>query len=316
MDAIKHFHPVVGFSFFMLMIVLSLASMQPVFQIVSFIAAVAYAISLSGIKGFIKGNWWILILIAVVALFNAVFGGQGLSVIASLNLGFMKTNITIEGLTYGIIMGFMLANVMLWFFVLGKLSSTQGFIELFSKLSPTAGMMVSRITVFIPELLDHASMVDRAQQSISRKPKAVSSGAAAQSSPYQLVETDAGGTSEKTSRKAQIAYGSSLSSHLMEWGMEKSLTTANSMVARGYGSRKRTSYRRTRLTRRDLIPLCCIVVLGLVSLVCNIWMGTEYQYYPYLTELYFTWMYIPFVLLCVIPIILQVGEELAWWRSR
>lgn len=291
MQELKQYHPSVGFTFFSLMIVLSLASMQPVFQCVSFVAAVSYSIAVSGLRGFLRGSWWIALLIVAVLLFNSVFGGSGLSVLFTLDIGFMRTQITLEGLVYGLIMGLMLANVILWFNVLGKVSSMQSFIELFARFSPTAGMMLARIAVFIPELLAQAKLVDRAQTAFAQ-----------------------GETLH--SRTRQLTYASTLSSHLMEWGMEKSLITAQSMVARGYGSRKRTSYRRTRLTLRDAIPLIVLLVLGLASLVASIWAGGEYTYYPYLSPLDFWWGYIPFVLLCLMPALLHVREELSWWHSR
>jgi len=293
MDAIKQYHPVVGFSFFMTMIVLSLASMQPVFQVISFIAAVAYAVAVSGVRGFIKGNWWLIFIIAFITLFNGVFGGRGLTVLFTLNLGFIQTPITIESLFYGVVMGLMLANVILWFNVFSKLSSEHGFVELFARVSPTAGLMLSRIMVFIPELLGQARMIDRAQRSFLP-----------------------GESAQKSTRKGRLAYAGTLSSHLMEWGMEKSLITANSMLARGYGSRKRTSYRRTRITARDAVPLTAILVLGMLSLGCVIWAGMVYEFYPYLMAVELWWGYFPFLLLCCVPLIMQLGEELAWWRSR
>ncbi len=326
MDALKSYHPVVGFSFFLLMIILSLASMQPVFQCISFVAAVGYGVAVSGPRSFVRGNWWVIVLIIVVMLFNSVFGGRGLTVLFSINLGFMQTPVTVESLVYGLIMGLMLANVILWFNVLGKVSSMQGFIELFTKLSPTAGMMIARITVFIPELLVQAKLVDRAQRTFST-PRAHEAGqyktdqsgalqAEAMSTSATFVATDSAEGTSRRSRKRQLAYGGALSSHLMEWGMEKSLITAHSMVARGYGSRKRTSFRRTRLTIRDLVPLSITLALGLTSFICVIWAGMHYTYYPHLSPLTLWWGYLPFVLLCLVPLVLQLGEEYAWWRSK
>lgn len=296
MDAIKHYHPAVGFCFFMLMIVLSLASMQPVYQCLSFVAALAYGTAVRGIRGFLKGSWWLAILILVVIMFNGLFGGRGLTVLISLNLGFMQALVTFESIVYGACMGLMLANVILWFNVFSQLSSEHGFIELFARVSPTTGMMLSRIMVFIPQLLAQAQLIDKAQASFMSKSSANSA--------------------IKPSRKSQLVYASTLSSHLMEWGMEKSLITAHSMLARGYGSRKRSSYRRTRLTLRDTVSLFCILSLGLISLGCVIWAGMNYEFYPYLTSLELWWGYAPYLLFCTIPLVLQLREELAWWRSK
>ena len=293
MQAIMQHHPIVSFSFFMIMVVICLASMHPVFQLVSFVVVVAYSVFVSGIRGFLKGSWWLVFVIAFVTLFNGLFGGRGLTVLFTLNLGFLQTQITVESLFYGLVMGLMLANVILWFNVFSKLSSEHGFIELFARVSPTVGLMLSRIMVFIPELLGQARMIDRAQRSFLP-----------------------GDSDERGTRKGRLAYAGTLSSHLMEWGMEKSLITANSMLARGYGSRKRTSYRRTRLTARDAVALGAILALGILSLVCVIWAGAAYEFYPYIMAVEFWWGYIPFLLLCCVPLIMQLGEELAWWLSR
>jgi energy-coupling factor transport system permease protein len=320
MNAIKSFHPAVGFSFFMLMIVLSLTSMQPVFQIISFVAVVCYAIAVSGPGAFLRGNWWIIILVAVVILFNGFFGGRGLTVLFSLNLGFMQTPVTVESLVYGVCMGLMLANVILWFNVLGKLSSMQGFIELFTRVSPTLGMMIARITVFIPELLAQARLVEKAQRvfvrsSVGGGPSAKAEQEKSKVGRTPLHEPPAPLPHPKRTRKEQLAYGGIMSSYLMEWGMEKSLITAQSMVARGYGSRKRTSFRRTHLTLRDLVPLVTLLVLGLASLVCIVMGSMAYQFYPHLSPLEVWWGYTPFLLLILVPPALQLSEELAWWRS-
>ena len=309
MKALGQYHPGVGFSFFMLMIVISLASMHPVFQCINFITGIAYGISLSGFKGFIKSNWWLVGIIIFVSLFNGLFvGGSGLTVLFTFDIWFIRTTVSVESLFYGAVMGTMLANVMLWFNLLGKVSSMQGFIELFTKVSPTAGMMIARITVFIPELLAQAQLTNRAQNTF--KPD-VATGSISDSTMEDLAEQKG-----KKARKGQLAYAAMLSSHLMEWGMEKSIITANSMMARGYGSRKRTSYRRTRFTLRDKLPLVAIIALGLTSLVCTVWAGMQFDYYPYLTQITFWWGYIPLVSLCLIPMFLQIGEELAWWRSK
>ena len=309
MKALGQYHPGVGFSFFLLMIVISLASMHPVFQCINIVTAIAYGIFLSGFTSFVKGNWWVVLIIVFVSLFNGLFvGGSGLTVLFTFDIWFIKTSVSVESLFYGAVMGTMLANVMLWFNLLGKVSSMQGFIELFTKVSPTAGMMVARITVFIPELLAQARLTDRAQNIF--KPD-VATEPRPEGGMEELTEQKG-----KKARRGQLAYAAMLSSHLMEWGMEKSIITANSMMARGYGSRKRTSYRRTRFTLRDKVPLVIIIGLGLTSLVCTIWAGGLYGFYPYLSPISFWWGYIPLVLLCLVPMCLQIGEELAWWRSK
>ncbi len=320
MDAIKHYHPLVGFSYFFLMAVLSLAALHPAFQALGFLAAVGYAVAVYGLRTFVCRNWWLAILILIVTLVNGVFGGRGLTVLFVLNLGIVQTPITAESLAYGVCMGLMLASVILWFMVLGRLCSEQDFIELFAKVSPTLGMMIAQITVFIPQLLAQARLINSARQSFQKPPQSQGDGQRSQrrgqQGPQQGTPLDPKKAAPFTSRKNQLTYAGVLSSHLMEWGMEKSLITAQSMLARGYGSRKRTSFRRTRLTLRDAMPLLCIGVLGLISLVCVIGAGMGYVFYPYLSPVSPWWGYVPYLLLCIVPLVLQLREELAWWQSR
>jgi len=229
--------------------------------------------------------------------------GRGLTVLFTFKLWFMQTPITLESLVYGLCMGLMLASVILWFNVLGKLSSIAGIIELFSRISPTMGLMLARITVFIPELLAQAKLVNKAQRAFK--------GAAT-----QLTEPVPVSCVRKRSRKQQLAYAGVLSSHLMEWGMEKSLITAQSMMARGYGSRGRTSFRRRRLSLRDIVPLVVMLLLGAISLGCIIWAGRGFQFYPYLSAVQ-TWLvYAPFVALVLVPLLVQLRDELTWRWSR
>lgn len=287
MDALKHYHPSVGFCFFFLMMAISLASMHPLFLCMSFLAACGYGVSVSGAGGFLRSSWWLLILIAFVTLFNAFFGGQGLTALFRINLGFMQNTVTLEGLVYGLCMGLMLACVIVWFKVLSKVSTTRDYLDVFSRISPTAALMLARITAFVPELSQQAKTIERAQKV----------------------------TVSSLSKKNQLAYVGALSSRLMEWGMEKSLITASSMMARGYGSRKRTSYNRRRFSLRDSISLGAVVILGLSSFVLVLVAGLQFSFYPYLSEMTGWWAFIPLALFCAVPLVLQTGEEVAWWRS-
>ncbi len=99
---------------------------------------------------------------------------------------------------------------------------------------------------------------------------------------------------------------------LMGVAMEDSLESADTMLARGWGSARRTTYRQAKFRPRDLRAIIVIVALAasLAELAANGWLS--FTFYPALGTLTWQWGYAVHALLCALPALARAKEELTW----
>ena len=102
---------------------------------------------------------------------------------------------------------------------------------------------------------------------------------------------------------------------MLTWALENSVDTADSMKARGFGSKGRTSFSLYRFSLRDgavLAFLLCCIALTVWGLACG---GAQAYYFP---GLVFSWT-IPgifsmagYALLCLTPVLYSLLEVIRW----
>ena len=88
------------------------------------------------------------------------------------------------------------------------------------------------------------------------------------------------------------------------------------MRSRGYGMAGRTAFSIYRLQRRDLIALAAIVLLVAYVIVGYATDGIYWQYYPLvsgeLTGAYSISIFAAYLGLCLLPLLINFGEDLKW----
>ena len=92
--------------------------------------------------------------------------------------------------------------------------------------------------------------------------------------------------------RARLEQGFATLAILTNWAFESALDTADSMRARGYGTGGRSSYTPYRFTRRDGVALAVILVCAALVVLSS--------------------SAVAFALLCLLPALLELREELAW----
>jgi energy-coupling factor transport system permease protein len=118
-----------------------------------------------------------------------------------------------------------------------------------------------------------------------------------------------------TAGKHPLHTAARLSSQLLEWGMESSIITANSMQARGYGQGRRTSYRSLRFTWRDAQLAVCAGILLALSIAGTAYANAAFTFYPWLGALAPGWVYLPYAAFALFQVLVEGGERL-WWALR
>lgn len=110
MDRFSKMHPVLEFTFFICVFLLSVSLSNPVFVLPALVFGVIYEFILRGREA-LSCLKLTLAIIFVVSLFNFVFAHYGVTLLFQIK----DTRFTFEALFYGIYQGTMLSATLIWF---------------------------------------------------------------------------------------------------------------------------------------------------------------------------------------------------------
>ncbi len=128
------------------------------------------------------------------------------------------------------------------------------------------------------------------------------------------MDVDAACTSSGAAggRAGRLREAMRLSTVLLGWGMEDSLETVDSMVARGWQSgAKRTAYSRRRFARLDLLATLGVGAVGLLAFACELEATSQMRFYPRITGFAPWYSYAPYVVFFAVPLAAALYEELS-----
>lgn len=289
-DAFSDYHPAVVFMFFIGAIILSILISNIAIQALGLIVATIYYLMLVRGKG-AKTLVGLFAFAVIIALVNPLFNTQG-----STTLFFLWNSrpFTLESLIYGISSAMMFASVLLWFLSFNKVFSSEKIEYLFGRFAPKLTLVFMMVMNFFPRFSRKSSELIQAREGIG-----------------QTI----------TNGRTRINVVKILLSSFVGWALEGSIITANSMVSRGYGTRKRTSYIRIRIAARDIILIVYLVALfGIAVFGIAFSDAVNPQYFPTIVYPAITFKgilsSIAFVLLLAIPLFIDAGEALRWSISR
>lgn len=286
-NTFKTYHPIVNFSFFVAVIVFTMFFMNPFFLAVSFAASFLYSVLLKRNKALKFNLLFALPWLLVIAVLNPVFVHQGATMLFYVN----DNPITLEAIEYGFAAGVMLVSVLMWFTSYNEVMTTDKFIYLFGRLIPALSLIISMTLRLIPRLKSQIRQISNAQKCIG-------------------MDTSTGNILQRA------MHGIRIISILTTWALENVVETADSMKARGYGLRGRTAFSPFKFDRRDAFCLAVIVVTVMVCIAGQVSGVAYFQYYPYVKWVHaqpFTMvMAAAYLLLCFLPPILEIREEIKW----
>lgn len=244
------YHPAVNFIYFVFVIGITMFSMDPAFLAVTLGASWTWSYILSGSKA-LKFNMSITIPIMIVmALINTFFVHNGATVLFYL----LGNRITLEAFFFGLAGATMISSVVVWFSCFNTIMTSDKFIYLFGKAAPVLALTISMIFRFIPLLKNRYSEISMGQRCLGRH-----------------------GSGKTFDRMRQTAKETSI---LISWSLEASIETSDSMEARGYGLKGRTSFHLFKFTRRDKRLLLFILLPGILTALSCFMNLTTIYYYP------------------------------------
>ncbi|MHB8124719.1 MAG: energy-coupling factor transporter transmembrane component T [Desulfitobacteriaceae bacterium] len=280
-------HPIVSFTFFALIIIFTILFQHPVFVGVSLTAALFFSWLLSGGQGIKFSVIFCLPMFLLIALANPLFNHRGKTV-----LFFLSDNpITLEAVFFGLCAAASLVAVVLWFSCYSKVITSDKFLYLFAGLAPTVALLITMTLRMIPKLKVQLQAVLSVQQAIG-------------------MDVRTGNVIQRLQRSMRVI------STLLSWSMEDGMETADSMKARGYGLRKRTTFSLFKFDRRDGLILSIELCLAGICLTGFLLGYGTMRFYPSVAPLKTSVpalsLYTVFCLLAFLPVLIELRENIKW----
>ena len=292
MDTFSAYHPLINFTYFTILIGISMFYMHPVFLVLSLAGSLCYAIYRRGrktLKVFFLG---MLPLCLLTTVLNPLFSHAGATM-----LFYMKNGnpVTLESILYGLASGLMLAGVLSWFSIFHEVMTSDKLMYLFGKVLPAFSLLLSMTLRFVPRFTAQMKKVAESQQCIGRNVK-----------------------NGKIHERA--LHGLKILSITTTWALENSVETADSMKSRAYGLRGRTNFSIYRFDRRDAMLLAFLLGTAGVLLTCMHFRKLKILYFPVFvineTTVGAVLLYILYGILCMLPLILNILEDIKWRSLR
>lgn len=283
-------HPVIYITYYMILVLFAFIYNNP-YYLATFLLCILCLIVLQGISNELKSTFKFFIPMSlIIVLLNPIVSHVGTTKIYIVGTYF----ITLESLTYGIIMSISLLIILLTFASYNRAVSYQEMLYIFSKRFPNISMVIIMTLRFIPLFNYRLSEVNKLSK-FDNDPADVNK--------KFLVE--------------KIRKTANLLVVVVSWSLEESMITAKSMKARGYGIKNRTSYLSYKFHRIDYLFTIFISVLILICIVGLTHGFGRIEIYPTLmfsnTENTFNFYYLSFLLLLLPLIYLEIKEKLVWY---
>lgn len=258
---------------------------HPLLLAVSLVCSFLSRIALCGWKRTRAGLLSSFVLFLLIVLLNPLLVHEGLTVLFYLN----DSPITLEALVRGLAAATMLLAVFGWFSCLNEVLTSDKLILLFGRFAPAVSLLLSMTLRLVPRLKQQYAAIRQAQAGIG-------------------MDISSGNLWERLKSALRML------SILITWALENGVDTADSMQARGYALRGKTSSRGQRFSPADG-GFAALILLLSIPIFCY---TGRFVYYPLLTPLSPVSLLgiAAFFLLGCLPIILQAMEALKWHWLR
>lgn len=229
-DGFSKCHPATNFLFFLGAICFGVLFQHPAYLLAAFLCASVYYVLLQGRKA-LKYIAMLLPLLLAVAVINPIFNTRGAHVLFYL----FGRPYTLEALGYGFTVGAILVITLLWFGCYNQIMTGDKFTALFGNLVPALSLLLVMVFRLIPGLLSKARQITYARRAIGKG-------------------------FENAPVKEKISHGMTILLTLTGWALESSISTADSMRSRGYGTARRSSFQIYRMTGADYRILATVAI--------------------------------------------------------
>ena len=225
------------------------------------------------------------LVVAISGVSNLMFVHYGRTILFESQ----RYRFTLESFVYGISFGIMLASMVMWLVISSVCLKSHQLLSLFKGISSKLGLVLSMIVQTI-------AMYQQQKKDIAE-------------SYYTL-----GITSKH--KMSGIKKEALMLVTLFGWALEQAMVRSDSMLARGYGGSKRSSYLIEKWSKRDSLMLVVLMILSLIIGYFKSLDVFKMVYYPRIKWEPVTAEhllgYILLILYSLLPLMLMIREEYKW----
>ena len=283
----ENLHPICILIYFVAVIGLTLVCFHPVMMVVSLMGAFSFLLRLKGGKGAGQQFRFVIPMFLLVAVANPLINHRGVTLLGM----FLNQWITLEAIAYGITAGLSLAALILWFGCYSEVMTSEKFLYLFGKIAPSSALLISMALQLVPKLNRQLTEIKESQEML--RPA-------------------------KKNFAGKLGTAIRHTSTLVGWSLEGAVEQTDSMKARGYGLKRRTTFHLFHFDSRDFRFLCGVLMLSGVCVIARAFGHGHMEFYPRMDAIITgesgLVLYILFGVLAFLPAILE-GKEAFAWRS-
>lgn len=222
---IDRLHPLTILVYFLFAALTPAFSGNPLFHALAFFTGFIMLFTWKEYSGILKQLPFYLLFFLVVSLFNPFFYHNGNTVLFYM----AGRRITLEALLFGADSALMVTGVLIWFESLSHYMTSDKVLLLFGKISTKAATIISLVLRIIPHYREYIRKYRKHQKLLG-------------------LYGD-GSFLERLRGEGKLFVG------FITWALEHSMTSADSMTARGYGVVRRKSYSYYKIRTRDVLFL-------------------------------------------------------------
>ena len=283
----ENLHPICILIYFVAVIGLTLVCFHPVMMVVSLMGAFSFLLRLKGGKGAGQQFRFVIPMFLLVAVANPLINHRGGTLLGM----FLNQWITLEAIAYGITAGLSLAALILWFGCYSEVMTSEKFLYLFGKIAPSSALLISMALQLVPKLNRQLTEIKESQEML--RPA-------------------------KKNFAGKLGTAIRHTSTLVGWSLEGAVEQTDSMKARGYGLKRRTTFHLFHFDSRDFRFLCGVLMLSGVCVIARAFGHGHMEFYPRMDAVITgesgIVLYFLFGVLAFLPAILE-GKEALVWRS-
>lgn len=283
----ENLHPICILIYFVAVIGLTLVCFHPVMMVVSLMGAFSFLLCLKGGKGAGQQFRFVIPMFLLVAVANPLINHRGVTLLGM----FLNQWITLEAIAYGITAGLSLAALILWFGCYSEVMTSEKFLYLFGKIAPSSALLISMALQLVPKLNRQLTEIKESQEML--RPA-------------------------KKNFAGKLGTAIRHTSTLVGWSLEGAVEQTDSMKARGYGLKRRTTFHLFHFDSRDFRFLCGVLMLSGVCVIARAFGHGHMELYPRMDAVITgesgIVLYFLFGVLAFLPAILE-GKEALVWRS-
>lgn len=303
-------HPGIYLLYYFMMIIFALVFNNPYF-ILTFLVLLIVLIALQGISSELKNILKFFIPFSIlIMILNPLLNKTGVHKI------YLWPNffITYEAIVYGIIMTLTFLIVILVFSSYNRSVSYQEMLYIFSKKLPIISMIIVMALRYIP-LINSRAIEIKKLNNLKRNGSEVDFNNSDIQTNLNFLDKF------KSNKKIQsiikeVKVLGKIMGITVSWSLEESMFTSKSMKARGYNTRKRTSYLSYKFSTADYIFLALILVTSVIMFaglmngvgIVKIYPSFDFSFASLPLNIY----YLSFIVFLLPLIYLEVREYFIW----